>query len=259
MYDARHIFLLFKSNEKAYFRLHHEYILSDKFNRKLFNQRCDFFLIQKRVDRLIYQLILSSQWKMHSIISITQLKFYSNENSYQRFKSDYLDEIKIKKLSNTTSEKNYEMKNLINRRQKTFDKTTIKQYLIHWKDYEFEYDEWKFIIKLIDFLKLIEQYEVEHSSNTFINELKIDKKTLNQVLILKKFIINRSISITANQTLILKKSIDATNFVSKNAISSRRRDRLRKKWKNDVDFFLLLTRSTHWKIFTKDININMIL
>ena len=48
------------------------------------------------------------------------------------------------------------MKNLINRRQKTFDKTVVKQYLIRWKNYESEYDEWKFIIKLIDFLKLIE-------------------------------------------------------------------------------------------------------
>ena len=259
MYNARHVSLLFKSNEKTYLRLHHEYTLLNKLNRKLFNQRCDLFLIQKRVDLLIYQLILFFQWKIHLIISITQLKFYSNENSYQRFKSNYFDEIKIKELSNTTSEKNYEMKNLINRRQKTFDKTAVKQYLIHWKNYEFEYDEWKFIIKLIDFLKLVEQYEVEYSSNTFINELKTDKKTLNQVLILKKSIISRSISITANQTLILKKSIDATNFASKNAISLRRRDRLRKKWKNDADFFLLLTRSTHWKIFTEDININMML
>ena len=156
MYDARHVSLLLKSSEKAYFRLHHEYILSDKLNRKLFNQRCDFFLIQKRVDRLTYQLILFFQWKIHSIISITQLKLYSNENSYQRFRSDYLDEVKLKELSNTTSEKNYEMKNLINRRQKTFDKTIVKQYLIHWKNYESEYDEWKFIIKLIDSLKLIE-------------------------------------------------------------------------------------------------------
>ena len=232
MYDARHVFLLFKSNEKTYFRLHHEYILLNKFNRKLFNQRCDFFLIQKRVDRFVYQLTLFFQWKIHSVISITQLKFYSNENSYQRFKSNYFDEIKIKKLSNTTSEKNYEMKNLINRRQKTFDKTAVKQYLIHWKNYESEYDEWKFIIKLIDFLKLIEQYEIEHSLNTFINELKIDKKTFNQVLVLRKSIaftsIDRSISTITNHTLILRKFIDVTNFVSRNTISSRR-DRIRKK------------------------------
>ena len=249
MYDARHVFLLLKSSEKTYFRLHHEYTLSDKLNRKLFNQRCDFFLIQKRVDRLIYQLTLSFQWKIHSVISITQLKFYSNENSYQRFRSNYFDEVEIEKLSNTTSEKNYKMKNLIDRRQKTFDKTAVKQYLIHWKNYESEYDEWKFIIKLVDFLELIEQYEIEHSSDTFINELKIDKKTFSQVLILKKSIIDRSISITINHTLILKKSIidrsisttisqtlilkkfiDVTNFVSRDTTSFRR-DRLKKKWR----------------------------
>ena len=59
MYDIKHIFLLFKSNDKAYLRLHHEYILSNKFNRKLFNQRNEFFIIQKRIDRLIYRLKLS--------------------------------------------------------------------------------------------------------------------------------------------------------------------------------------------------------
>ena len=150
----------------------------------------------------------------------------------------------------------YEIKNLINRGQKTFDKKIVKQYLIHWKNYEFEYDEWKFIIKLIDFLKLIEQYEIEYSLNTFINELKIDRKTFNQILILRKSIafifINCSISVIINQTLTLKKFIDATNFVSRNTISFRRRDRLKKKmkkWRNNIDFFLLTrNKKTAWNL-----------
>ena len=61
IYNHQHVFLLLKSDDKIYLRLHHEYILSNKFNRKLFNQRCEFFLIQKRIDRLIYRLKLPSQ------------------------------------------------------------------------------------------------------------------------------------------------------------------------------------------------------
>ena len=228
MYDFRHVSLLLKSKNKAYFRLHYEYTLSDKLNRKLFNQRCDFFLIQKRVDRLAYQLTLFFQWKIHSIIFVAQLEFYSSENLYQRSKSDYSNEIKIEKLLNTKQKNNYEMKNLINRRQRTFDKITVKQYLVHWKDYESEYDEWKSIIKLIDFLKLVKQYESSHFSKTSIIELKAIKRKSFIALILRQLaiFISKSTSIIDIQVVVLKKFFDM-----KKQTSARRRDRFRKKIK----------------------------
>ena len=37
IYDSRYTFLLFKSNDKVYLRLHKKYILFNKFNAKLFN------------------------------------------------------------------------------------------------------------------------------------------------------------------------------------------------------------------------------
>ena len=59
-YDARHLFLLLNSEDHAYLRLHQKYQLFDKFNKKLFQQRCDSFLMKRRIKRFVYELNLSS-------------------------------------------------------------------------------------------------------------------------------------------------------------------------------------------------------
>ena len=50
------MFLLFKVNDYVYLRFHHEYQLLDRFNKKISQQRCDFFLIKRCIERLIYKL-----------------------------------------------------------------------------------------------------------------------------------------------------------------------------------------------------------
>ena len=57
-YNVRHTSLLLKIENYVYLRLHHEYRLFNKFERKIFQQRCDSFLIKRRVKRLIYELKL---------------------------------------------------------------------------------------------------------------------------------------------------------------------------------------------------------
>ena len=59
MYDKRHKSLFLKKENKAYLRLHKKYKLSDEFNKKLFNQRCDSFLIKRRIGRFAYELKFS--------------------------------------------------------------------------------------------------------------------------------------------------------------------------------------------------------
>ena len=56
-YDVKHTSLLIKKNY-AFLKLNYDYRLSTHFNRKLFQQRCDFFLIKKRIKRLTYKLKL---------------------------------------------------------------------------------------------------------------------------------------------------------------------------------------------------------
>ena len=47
MYDKRHKSFLLKKENKAYLRLHKKYKLSDEINKKIFNQKCDFFLMKR--------------------------------------------------------------------------------------------------------------------------------------------------------------------------------------------------------------------
>ena len=57
-YDTRHISLFFKIDDYAYFRLHQNYQLSNRFNRKISQQRCESFFIKRRVERFAYELNL---------------------------------------------------------------------------------------------------------------------------------------------------------------------------------------------------------
>ena len=59
-YDARHTFILLRSNEKTYLQLNKDYKLFDKLNSKFSQQRCESFKIFERVERFAYKLELSS-------------------------------------------------------------------------------------------------------------------------------------------------------------------------------------------------------
>ena len=162
-YDSLHVPLLLKSRDKIFLRLHRDYNLSEKHNKKLFNQRCDPFLVKRRVERLVYELNLSSRWQIHSVISVTQLEsVLADEDSYKRKRSNYSNEVKVEDILNISWMKFYEVEKLVDRRIRKYDQITIKQYLLRWKDYDLEYNEWKSISALEKFLNLIEEYEFAH-------------------------------------------------------------------------------------------------
>ncbi len=58
LHDKRHKSLFLKSEKKTFLRLHKEYNLPEIINKKLSQQRCDLFIIKRRVDRLVYELDL---------------------------------------------------------------------------------------------------------------------------------------------------------------------------------------------------------
>jgi hypothetical protein len=76
----------------------------------------------------------------------------------------------MKNMFNIDFEKNYEIKRIVDKRFRIYDKIIVIQYLIRWFEYEFEYDEWKFLFVLIDCIDFIEKYELTHFSK------KNDKK-----------------------------------------------------------------------------------
>jgi CYTH domain-containing protein len=59
IHDKKHKSLFLNSENRAFLRLHKEYNLLDIINKKLFQQKCDFFTMKRRIDRLTYELDLS--------------------------------------------------------------------------------------------------------------------------------------------------------------------------------------------------------
>ena len=122
-YNSMHVFFLLKSKNKTFLKLYHKYFLFEKHNRKLFNQKINSFLVKRRVKRFAYEFKLSSRWCVHSIISITQLKSKLKDvNSYNRLKLNYSEKIEMKNIFNTLWLKSYEIKKLINKWIKNYEK-----------------------------------------------------------------------------------------------------------------------------------------
>ena len=159
-YDSMHVLLLLRPKNKAFLRLHHEYFLPGKHNRKLFNQRTGPFLVKRRVECLAYELELSPRWRVHPVISVTQLKSESEGvDPYNKFRPNHSEEVEVEDILNTPWLKSYEIEKLVDRRIRSYGKRQITQYLLRWKGYEFEYDEWKSFTALSNFMNFVKNYE----------------------------------------------------------------------------------------------------
>lgn len=157
IHDKRHKLLFLKEGDKAYLKLHKNYKLSENHNKKLSNQRCDSFLMKRRVDRFAYELELFSKWRIHFVIFVIQLKSVNDENSYDKKRSNYPKSMKIEK--DTEFERLYEVEKIVDKRQQRYDKIMMTQYFIRWLGYGPKYDEWKNLSALANCKKLVDEYE----------------------------------------------------------------------------------------------------
>src|SRR6266496_6659409 len=94
-YDKYYISLLLNSEDLVILKLHHEYhILSIK-NKKLFIQQVDCFSVKQQISSLAYKLKLSANMKIHSVMSVTNLKSVSSEKDfYNQSYDDHLPPMK---------------------------------------------------------------------------------------------------------------------------------------------------------------------
>src|SRR5204862_2013991 len=83
-YDKHHILLLLNSDDLVMLKLHHKYHVSDVKNKKLSIQQVRHFSIKQQVSFLIYKLDLSSNMKIHSVISVTNLKSLSSDKDFYK-------------------------------------------------------------------------------------------------------------------------------------------------------------------------------
>ena len=137
-YDRRHIFLNLKKNFKTYLRLHHDYTISSIINKKLSQQRVDFFIILNKIDNLVYRLDFSLIMIIYLVVFVAQLKsLFVDSNFYRRSRFD--DENSSSMITkNNDSISYYEIERLLDRRTSR-DKI---QYFVKWKKYESIYNVW---------------------------------------------------------------------------------------------------------------------
>src|SRR5438034_11287874 len=90
-YDRHHISLLLNFRDLIILKLHHEYCISDVKNKKLFIQQVDCFSIKQQISSLAYELKLSANMKIHSVMSIINLESVSSEEDlYNQLYDDHL-------------------------------------------------------------------------------------------------------------------------------------------------------------------------
>jgi hypothetical protein len=155
-YDRRHSSLFLKMSEWVLLRLHHEYFISESKDiiKKIFTQYVRFFKIVQRIERLIYRLNVSSDWKIHSVFIVAQLKSASDstKDSFNRSRSTHSSPI-------TDTQNEYEIERILNKRTVKRDHDYFIEYLIRWLDYESEWDRWYNVKNLANAKNLIVDYE----------------------------------------------------------------------------------------------------
>ena len=198
----------------------------------MFNQRCESFIIKRRIDRLIYELKLSAHWRIHSIISITQLKSCFNQsNSYNRFRLNYFVFVEIEK--NIDDWKFYIVERIMNKRFRKFERITVTQYMIKWLNYESKFNEWRSLFYLNNCMKLVEKYEAKKKHiNENLSNISSFSTSASALFTSTTFI---SIS-TKSMTESIRRERDRLN--TKNNTQSvtksikKKRDRFKKKTKS---------------------------
>ena len=177
-YDWHHCLLAMKVKNLVYIHLHWEYSLPGLKNRKFTNQRADSFSIKRKIESLTYKLKLSEEWKIHSVIFITQLKSaLKGSNLYKRLSSDH--------FSPVIEEDNfYELKWLLNKRMWRYEwGKPWTEYLVKWKGYEPEFEKWYSLNQLKDVKELIQKYEEAHRDESPLIRDEIKKNCTERMRI----------------------------------------------------------------------------
>ena len=162
-YDRRHLSLFMRLDDWVLLSLHKEYNISitAQIKKKMSNQYVRSFRIIERIERLAYRLVVLEHWKIHSVFIIAQLKLcsFSETNSFHRSRFTHLDFVYVK--DDIFKVKSWELSDIMNKRHSARE----LEYLIRWKEYEKQYDEWRDLFEMKNIMKLIKKYEKVVTSN----------------------------------------------------------------------------------------------
>ena len=147
-----------KSEDFVYIRLHKKYniLFIAIFDSKFSQQYAESFKIFERIERFVYRLKLSQHWRIHSMLSVTQLKSSSSSriDFFDRPKSNHSSSIFVEE--DTDKVKFYTLKKMIDKR---FTARRELEYLIKWKEYNSEEDVWRNLLEIRTAMNLVKEYK----------------------------------------------------------------------------------------------------
>ena len=213
-YDRKHESMFMKQEDVALIKLHKSYNISSAISKKYDQQFVESFSIIEKIDRLTYRLNISSNWSIHSIFSVAQLKRCSSSSadSFKRFRSNHSDFVFVN--DDTANVKFFELSRIINKRM--IKKRNV-EYLVEWKNYESKHDVWRSLSKLENAMNLVKKYEsiMNQSilSNRLVSSVELTSSSSSISSSLTSSFDIKSVKLTIKKS-ILKKSFKSTIFTS---------------------------------------------
>ena len=157
-YDRKHQLLFMKTGDYALIKLHHGYNISaiEVLGKKLSQQYIGSFKVLEKVGNLAYRLKLPDHWRIHSVLFIAQLESVPSpmDDFFNRSRPDQPDSVFVE--GDTNRVKSWEIERFINKRQ---IKRRGDEYLVRWKGWGSQYDEWRNLSELDDVQDLVQNYE----------------------------------------------------------------------------------------------------
>lgn len=164
-YDSNHTPIFFREGDYVNLRLHRGYHVPGSIpsSKKIGQQLVGPFKILERVNRLAYRLELPGSMRIHDVISVAHLEPATNpaDNPYQRRPIPPPPVI-------VEGEEEQEIGTLLQKRRIRKGRGWSTQYLVRWKGYGPEHDEWMPENRLSHAKELIEDYERIHGPDAAI-------------------------------------------------------------------------------------------
>ena len=164
-YDKNHISVFMKIDDWALFQLHKDYKISVtvRLDKKYVQQYIDSFQVIERIEKLVYRLVFSINWRIYFVFIIVQLELCSSfgDDFYRRLKSAESNSVFVE--DDTDQIKFWKLNRLVNKRK--FHREI--EYFVRWKDWDSQHDVWKNLFELDNVMDLINDYEVDLTDKVF--------------------------------------------------------------------------------------------
>ena len=153
-YNRKHKDLSLKVGDNAYIRLGTGYKLKGIPKAKSDMQRVGPFEVVEKVGKLAYRLRLPDGWKIHPVISIVHLE-PAKEDPFDR-------EVAPPPPMEVEGEEWWTIETIIRRAMRGRGRNRRVHYLLRWKGYGPEFDEWLLVEEMEHSGALVEEFEARH-------------------------------------------------------------------------------------------------